>query len=244
MIPEREQLLRNLFISAENKDYEDNLRKHKLVSPDFIRIILEDAEKDTLESRKELVASICHHYRVNPDNSLILSAKELLIDHSLSVLDDLLLFAVKTVTRREDVHLGRAQIERYSQLFKSVLTYYDAGLKSLKKLTRELARDFHFERFNELRLRFVVRLVKVPRTSRRPSTSLAQSSTASPSTSSTSTGPKAASGSQEIKSSGLSPRPFPSYCASSTPWPRRLGTWSGSKAASRNSSPSRSKRGS
>lgn len=40
MLPERDQLIRNLFISAESKDYDDNLRRHKLVSPDFIRIIL------------------------------------------------------------------------------------------------------------------------------------------------------------------------------------------------------------
>ncbi len=37
---EREQFIRNLFISAESKDYNENYRKRRIVSPDFIRIIL------------------------------------------------------------------------------------------------------------------------------------------------------------------------------------------------------------
>ena len=45
MLPEREQFIRNLFISAESKDYHENYRRRRIVSPDFIRIILQDASR-------------------------------------------------------------------------------------------------------------------------------------------------------------------------------------------------------
>jgi hypothetical protein len=58
MEPEREQFIRSLFISAESKDYSDNYRRRKIVSPDFIRIIIEDASRESLSLRRQLVEHI------------------------------------------------------------------------------------------------------------------------------------------------------------------------------------------
>ena len=88
MHPEREQFIRNLFISAESKDYHENFRRRRIVSPDFIRIILQDAQRGTVAVRRQLSEHIGRFFEHNADNSLILTSKDLLLaDQSLSILD-------------------------------------------------------------------------------------------------------------------------------------------------------------
>lgn len=106
MEPERDQLFRNLFISAESKDYEGNLSRGRILSPDFIRIILDDVKKEPRNVRMEIVKRLLEHFQQNVNNSIILNSKdELLAEQSLSIFDELVSFTLRFISSREDVTL-------------------------------------------------------------------------------------------------------------------------------------------
>lgn len=79
MEPERDQLFRNLFISAESKDFEGNLARGRILSPDFIRIILDDAKREPKSVRRDIVKKLLQYFQQNTNNSIILNSKDELV---------------------------------------------------------------------------------------------------------------------------------------------------------------------